>query len=75
MFPAVPPLMSPTFADESSSIRPSLKSATAFAAAAIADRPSSGYMPAWAARPWNFTSIECAYGAPRMTSPMGAAWS
>ena len=75
MFPAVPPLISPTFAVDSSSTRPSLKSAIAFAAAAIAERPSSGYMPECAARPWIFTSIECAYGAPRITSPIGAAWS
>ena len=65
----------PDVRGRSSSTRPSLKSAIAFAAAAIADRPSSGYMPAWAARPWNLTSIECAYGAPRITSPIGAAWS
>ena len=59
MFPALPPWMIPTFAVVSSSIRPSLRSEIARAAAAIADRPSSGYMPECAARPWNLTSIEC----------------
>ena len=75
MFPAVPPVIVPTFAVVSSSIRPSRRSAIARAAAAIAERPSSGYMPACDARPWKRTSIACACGAPRMTSPIGAAWS
>ena len=41
----------------------------------LAERPSSGYMPECAARPWKRTSIDCEYGAPRITSPIGAAWS
>ena len=41
----VPPRMTPTFAVVSSSIRPSRRSEIARAAAAIAERPSSGYMP------------------------------
>ena len=45
------------------------------AAAAIADRPSSGYMPACADRPWNATSMLAAHGAPMTISPIGAAWS
>src|ERR671934_86098 len=45
------------------------------AAEAIAERPSSGYIPEWDARPWKVTSSACEYGAPRMTSPIGAAWS
>ena len=64
MFAAVPPLIGPTFAVDSSSIRPSRISAIARAAAAIADRPSSGYIPACAARPWNVISSCCADGAP-----------
>ena len=75
MLPAVPPVIVPTFAVVSSSSRPSRKSAIARAAAAIAERPSSGYMPECDARPWKRTSIECACGAPRITSPIGAAWS
>ena len=51
------------------------RSAIAFAAAWIAERPSSGAIPACAARPWNVISSPCAYGAPRMISPIGAAWS
>ena len=57
MFPAVPPEMRPTFAVVSSSTRPSRMSAIARAAAWIAERPSSGDMPACAARPWNVISI------------------
>ena len=72
---AVPPLISPTLAVVSSSIRPSRKSAIARAAAAIAERPSSGYIPACAARPWNLTSIDCASARRGSTSPIGAAWS
>ena len=75
MLRAVPPSIEPTFAVVSSSTRPSRRSAIARAAAAIAERPSSGYMPAWDARPWKRTCIACACGAPRMTSPIGAAWS
>ena len=45
------------------------------AAARIAERPSSGCIPECAARPWKVTSIDCENGAPRMTSPIGAAWS
>ena len=75
MLPAVPPEIVPTFAVVSSSMRPSRRSAIAFAAAWIADRPSSGNMPECAARPWNVTFSACAYGAPRMISPIGAAWS
>jgi hypothetical protein len=44
--------MTPTFALVSSSMRPRRKSAIAREAAAIADRPSSGYIPAWDAVPW-----------------------
>ena len=44
-------------------------------AAKIADRPSSGYIPAWEARPWNRAAIAFCVGAPRMISPIGAAWS
>ena len=75
MLRAVPPVMTPTFADVSSSIRPSRMSAIARAAAAIAERPSSGYMPACAARPWNTASMPTAEGAPSTISPTGAAWS
>ena len=52
----MPPAITPTFAVVSSSIRPSRRSAIARAAAAIAERPSSGNMPACAARPWKRTS-------------------
>jgi len=75
MFPAVPPWIVPTFAVVSSSTRPRRRSAIARAAAAIAERPSSGYMPEWDARPWKRTFIACEYGAPRTISPIGAAWS
>ena len=75
MFPAVPPVIVPTFAVDSSSTRPSRNSEIARAAAAIAERPSSGCIPECAARPWNVTSIACENGAPRMTVPIGAAWS
>ena len=75
MFVAVPPWIVPTFAVESSSTRPSRISEIARAAARIAERPSSGYIPECAARPWKVTSIDCEYGAPRITSPIGAAWS
>ena len=75
MFVAVPPAIVPTFAVESSSTRPSRNSEIARAAAAIAERPSSGCMPECAARPWKVTSSDCEYGAPRITSPIGAAWS
>ena len=46
----------PTFAVVSSSMRPRRRSEIARAAAAIAERPSSGYMPECAARPWKRTS-------------------
>ena len=75
MFVAVPPPIVPTFAVEISSTRPRRISAIARAAAAIAERPSSGYMPACDARPWNVTSSDCENGAPRITVPIGAAWS
>ena len=52
MFRAVPPVIIPTFALVSSSMRPRRRSAIAREAARIAERPSSGYIPAWAARPW-----------------------
>ena len=45
------------------------------AAATIAERPSSGNIPAWAARPRKWTSSLRWYGAPRITSPIGPAWS
>ena len=57
MFPAVPPWMMPTFAVVSSSTRPSRRSEIGRAAAAIAERPSSGYMPECAARPWKRTCM------------------
>ena len=44
-FAAVPPSITPMFAVVSSSIRPSFISEIARAAAAIAERPSSGNMP------------------------------
>ena len=75
MFRAVPPRMRPTLALVTSSIRPSGMSAIARAAATIAERPSSGYMPACAARPWNVDSSSWAVGEPTTTSPIGAAWS
>jgi hypothetical protein len=75
MFAAAPPRIRPTLAVVSSSMRPSRISEIARAAAAIADLPSSGYMPACAARPWNVMSSCCADGAPRITSPIAAAWS
>ena len=75
MLRAVPPVITPTLALDRSSIRPSRMSAIARAAAKIAERPSSGYIPAWAARPWNRAAIAFCVGAPRMISPIGAAWS
>ena len=48
-----PPWIEPTLAVVCSSIRPSGMCAIAWAAARIAERPASGRMPAWAARPWN----------------------
>ncbi len=75
MLRALPPLIRPTFAVVSSSIRPSRRSAIARDAAAIAERPSSGTIPECAGRPWKRTSIERWYGAPMITSPIGAAWS
>ncbi len=75
MLRAVPPSITPTFADVSSSIRPRRRSETARDAAAIAERPSSGNMPACEARPWKRTWIAFCEGAPRMISPIGAAWS
>ena len=75
MFAAVPPVIVPTFAVDSSSTRPRRISAIARAAAAIAERPSSGYIPACEARPWKVISSDCENGAPRMISPIGAAWS
>ncbi len=48
---AVPPEIVPTFAVVSSSRRPSFISEIAAAAAAIALRPSSGRIPAWASAP------------------------
>ena len=56
-FVAVPPVIVPTFAVVSASSRPSRMAATARAAATIALRPSSGRMPAWAARPWISATI------------------
>ena len=75
MLRAVPPVITPTLALDWWSMRPSRMSAIARAAARIAERPSSGYMPAWDARPWNRASIAFWDGAPRMISPIGAAWS
>ena len=54
--PALPPSISPTLAVVASSMRPSAIAATAFAAAAIALRPTSGRIPAWAAAPRNWSS-------------------
>ena len=45
------------------------------AAAAIAERPSSGTIPECAGRPWKRTDSARPYGAPMITSPIGAAWS
>ena len=56
-------------------MRPSGMSAIARAAATIAERPSSGYIPACAARPTKVSSSSCAVGEPVTTSPIGAAWS
>ena len=56
-FDAVPPLITPTLVVVSSSSRPSVIDATAAAAAAIALRPSSGRMPAWASTPSNSATI------------------
>ena len=50
---AVPPSITPTFAVVSASSRPSFIAAIAAAAAAIALRPSSGRIPAWASAPSN----------------------
>ena len=75
MLRALPPWISPTFAVVSSSIRPSRRSAIARAAAEIAERPSSGTIPECAGRPWKRTLIVRSYGAPMITSPIGAAWS
>ncbi len=75
MFRALPPSITPTFAVVTSSIRPSRRSAIARAAAAIADLPSSGAIPEWAARPWKRTCIVRDHGAPSTISPIGPAWS
>ena len=72
---AVPPRMVPTFAVVSSSIRPRLRSAIPRAAPTIADRPSSGLMPACAERPRKTTSTFRWCGAATTTSPIGPAWS
>ena len=60
MLRAVPPVIVPTLAVVSSSTRPSRRSAIARAAAAIAERPSSGNMPECEARPWKRTSMRTA---------------
>ena len=52
-----PPWIEPTLAVVCSSIRPSGIAAIAWAAARIAERPSSGRMPAWAARPWKSAAM------------------
>ena len=75
MLRATPPRIVPTLAEVTSSIRPSRMSATARAAAAIAERPSSGAMPAWADCPVKVISMIIECGAPRITSPIGPAWS
>ena len=62
MLRALPPVIRPTFAVVCSSIRPSRRSAIARDAAAIAERPSSGTIPAWAARPWKRAEIVRPYG-------------
>jgi hypothetical protein len=74
-FRAVPPEMTPTLALVSSSTRPSRKSAIAREAAAMAERPSSGCMPACAAVPWKRKSSRRACGEPSTISPIGAPWS
>ena len=75
MFRAVPPEITPTFAVVSSSSRPRRRSAIARAAAAMAERPSSGLIPACAARPRKTASTEVEYGAAPTISPSGPAWS
>ena len=55
-FADVPPSMRPTLAVVSASSLPICIAATARAAAAIALRPASGRMPAWAARPRKLAS-------------------
>jgi hypothetical protein len=54
---ALPPSTRPTLTVVSSSIRPSRIATTPRAAAAIALRPSSGRIPAWAAVPWKSASM------------------
>ena len=63
MLRAVPPVITPTFALDWWSIRPSRMSAIARAAAKIAERPSSGYMP----------GVRGAPVEPRRESPSGSA--
>ena len=72
-FRAVPPEMTPTFALVSSSTRPRRKSAIARDAAAIAERPSSGCIPACAAAPWKRKSRSRACGEPSTISPIARA--
>ena len=75
MLRAMPPLIVPTFAVVPSSSRPKRSSASAFAAAAMALRPSSGAIPACAARPRNVASIVYCDGHVVTIPPTAAAWS
>ena len=71
----VPPSITPTFAVVSSSSRPSLIAPIAAAAASIAERPSSGRIPACASIPSNSAISRWWVGAAVITSPIGVAWS
>ena len=72
---ALPPAIEPTFTVVSSSTRPSRIEQIARAAARIAERPSSGRMPACAATPRNLASMRKWLGEAVITSPIGEAWS
>ncbi len=72
---ALPPLIRPMLAVVCSSMRPSFMAAIAAAAAAIALRPVSGAMPAWAATPWKSAASIFCEGARVTTSPTGPALS
>ena len=72
---AVPPSMVPMLAVVSGSMRPSGMRAIARAAARMALRPTSGAMPAWAARPTKVASIRCSDGRRADHVADGPVWS
>ena len=74
-FVARPPPIAPTLAVVASSMRPSGMASTAAAAMAMADTPSSGATPAWAALPRKRASNDQWQGAPVITVPGAPAAS